>query len=391
MNDQTAIATLAADKLGSFNRRSFLKTAGLFAGAAALAPAVSRASTTYSGTTRKKPAIKYNHHLRTTPETSVDGYFSAEQPPALKVKSGEVVLYDTVNVSGIARGTPEEFLIENKIPMDSPVVQEIIAIRKEVPYSGVRGHLLTGPVYVEEAEPGDILEVRVLDLEIRTPYGVNSGRPGGGGLPDIVQEGWRTCIWFNKEKTHALFDDKIRIPLNPFFGVMGVAPAPGSGKLSSIPPYMNMAGNLDNRHLGIGSTLFMPVNTKGALFQAGDGHSVQGNGEVSGTAIETSLTGVMQFIVHKGKPTLKYPLGETATHYIVHGIDNELSMAMRSALRESCNFLTEHYGLPFNRALSLCSTVVDFEITQVVNGAKGIHGMIPKSIFTEKKPYWYSA
>jgi acetamidase/formamidase len=398
MKDRLQLDILADQKLGQMNRRNFLRAAGLGVGIAAVSP-VAQAQVAAPGASgqvippivslKPKKKVKYKHHLPAIPATSVDGYFSAEQAPVMRIDSGDTVLYDTVNMAGVPRSfDPGSFFREHNIPQDDEVIRDMIAIRREVPPSGVRGHLLTGPLYINEAEPGDILEVRVHDIDIRTIYGVNNGRPGGGGLPDHVKERWSTPIFFDEKKQFALFNDEIHIPLDPFLGVMGVAPAPGSGRLSSIPPYSNLAGNLDNRRLNIGSTLYIPVQTRGALFQTGDGHSVQGNGEVSGTAIETGLQATLQFIVHKAEKPLTSPLGETKDHFITHGIDWELSIAMRKALEQACLFLVDRFGLTFNQSLSLCSTVVDFEITQIVNGAKGVHGMIPKNIFRKEIPYW---
>ncbi len=367
-------------------RRGFLKSSALFAAAASLGRSTAAAQSAPAVAPRALPKI--DHFLPVTDATAIDGFFSAETPPALRVKSGAVVKMDTVNLAGMPRTGLEDFVSKNKIPTSNAAVAEMLSIRRNVQPSGVRGHMMNGPIYIEEAEPGDTLEVRVLDIVPRTPFGVNSGRPGGGGLPDLVEQGWISVIWFDEAKRHALFSEGIKVPLAPFFGVMGTCPTPGSGKLSSIPPYLTTGGNLDNRHLGIGSTVFLPVQTKGALFQAGDGHTVQGNGEVSGTAIETSLTGTFQFFVHKGRAPLKAPRAENATHYIAHGLDPELNMAMRGALREAIAWLGEMRGLSFNQGLSLCSTAVDLEITQVVNGTKGVHAMIPKNLFSDVPAYW---
>lgn len=367
-------------------RRDFLSLTAL-ATALTLAPRARGQLSSPAAPRRTTPTP--DHHLKVTDATAIDGYFAGETPPALRCRSGEIVRIDTVNLAGMPRQGFEDFMAKNRIPEDNEAVREMVSIRRNVPPSGVRGHMMNGPIFIEEAEPGDTLEVRVLDIEPRTPFGVNSGRPGGGGLPDLVQTPWTSVIWFDAEKRHALFGEGIQVPLAPFFGVMGVCPAAGRGKLSSIPPYADLAGNLDNRHLGIGSTLYIPVQTPGALFQTGDGHTVQGNGEVSGTAIETSLTGTFQFIVRKGGTKLSSPRAETATHHILHGLDNELVMAMRGALREAITFLGEKQGLDFNRALSLCSTAVDLEITQVVNGVKGVHALVPKNIF-KPESYWFN-
>jgi acetamidase/formamidase len=336
--------------------------------------------------------LKVNHHLRSTPGNLVQGYFSAETPPVLRIASGEIVTIDTISGGGSRNNEdPEKFFKDNDISLELEVVKDIIAFRNaKVPPSGIRGHLMTGPIFVEGAAPGDMLEVRVLDIKSRAPYGMNSGRPGSGGIPDLVPRPYSKLIKFDLERQVAKFSENIEIPLKQFQGVMGVAPAAGSGKLSSSPPYTNIGGNFDNKHLGKGATLYLPVQADGALFQTGDPHAAQGNGEISITAIESSNTVTMQFIVHKGV-ALKVPRAETPTHYICMGLDVELTLAMRMAITQTIDFLKEKKGLDFFDALALGSVGVDFEVTQVVDNTKGIHAMIPKAIFKDERAasYWY--
>ena len=335
---------------------------------------------------------KVNHHLPSIPATSVSGYFSAETPPVLRIKSGEIVEIDTISGGGPRTGEePEKFFTDNGIPLDLQVVKDIIAIRKEVPPSGIRGHMMVGPIFVEGAQPGDTLEVRILDVKSRAPYGINSGRPGSGGIPDLVPRPYSKLIKFDTARNVALFSDSIEIPLKQFQGVMAVAPTKDRGKLSSSPPYPDIGGNFDNKHLGKGATVYFPVQVEGALFQTGDPHAAQGNGEVSITAIESSNTVTIQFIVRKDMP-IKVPRAETPTHYITMGLDVELNIAMRMAITQTIDFLKEKKGLDFFDGLSLASVGVDFEVTQVVDTTKGIHGMIPKSIFTKnREAYWFDA
>ena len=249
-------------------RREFLTTSALLGAVTAL-PLPLKAQ----GSAATVPAVTGyipptpGHFLPVTDGTAVDGFFAGETPPALRCRSGQIVKIDTVNLAGMPRTGLEEFVAKNKIPVDDPAVREMISIRRHVPPSKVRGHMMNGPIFIEEAEPGDTLEVRVLAIEPRTSFGVNSGRPGGGGLPDLVSAAWTSVIWFDQAKKFALFSEGIRIPLAPFFGVMGLCPAPGRGRLSSIPPYLNLAGNLDNRHLGVGSTLYLPVQAKAVFFK----------------------------------------------------------------------------------------------------------------------------
>jgi len=317
------------------------------------------------------------------------GYFAAETPPVLHIKSGDIVVIDTVSMGGIRDENPEQFFRDNGISVDLPVVQEMIAIKAAVKPSGIRGHMMTGPIHIEGAMPGDTLEVRVLDVRSRAPYGINSGRPGSGGVPDAVPRPYSKVIKFDESMRYGLFSDDIRVPLRPFQGVMGVAPTKDRGKLGSSPPYTDIGGNFDNKHFGAGATVYIPVQVEGALFQTGDPHAAQGNGEISITAIESSNTATLQFIVRKDMP-IKICRAETPTHYICMGLDVELNMAMRMAIMETLAFLREKKGLDFFDALALGSVAVDFEVTQVVDGTKGIHAMIPKALFTKTaEDYWY--
>jgi len=186
-------------------------------------------------------------------------------------------------------------------------------------------------------------------------------------------------IRLDQQKMTGKFADGIEIPLKPFFGSMGVAPPKEAGRWNSAPPWVH-AGNLDNKELVAGTTLFIPVHVKGALFEIGDGHAAQGNGEVDITAIETSLKGDLQFIVHKGK-SLKWPVGETPTHIITMGCDRELVIATRTAVREMIRYLVEEKKLSQADAYMLSSVAVDVNITQLVDGNVGVHAMLPKAIF----------
>lgn len=334
--------------------------------------------------------IKPDHVVRSLPENMVWGYFGADVPPVYRVKDGDVVEIQTVNPSGVSRTNPEEFYTKNNLPIDAHA-QEVIAIMKNVKPepSGIRGHMLTGPVFIEGAEPGDMLEIRILDLEFPAGFGVNSVWPGGGGIPDSVNTRETFVYRYDAKRKVAYFKEGVEIPLKPFMGVMALSPPADTGRVSSIPPGF-FGGNLDIKHLIKGTTLFLPVSVSGGLFTTGDGHGAQGNGEVSGVAIETALTLTAKFIVHKGK-TLRQPRAETPTHFIAVGLDKDLRLAMKNALLEATAFISEVLGFSFNEALSIASTAVDFEVSQVVDQTLGIHAMIPKSIFTNRKfPYWNS-
>lgn len=325
------------------------------------------------------------HHLRSVPENMVWGYLSADTPPVLRIKPGDTVVIDTVSMGGVREEKPEQFFIDHAIPLELPVVREIIALKRQMKPTGINGHMMTGPIYVEGASPGDTLEVRVLDVQSRAPYGINSGRPGVGGIPDLVPRPYQRVIPLDLTRKIGRFADGIEVPLAPFQGVMAVAPPPDRGRLTSTPPYPDLGGNLDNKHLVAGSTLYLPVHVPGALFHCGDPHAAQGNGEVSVAALESSNTATLQFFVRRGAQ-LKVCRAETPTHFISMGFDSDLDAAMRMAIIETTDFLRAEKGLDLFAALSLASIAVDFEVTQVVDGTKGIHAMIPKRLFSASTP-----
>jgi acetamidase/formamidase len=335
--------------------------------------------------------VKPDHFLAAKPSNMIWGYFSAETPPVLTVKSGASVEIDTMDLTGITPEDPEQFFKDHKLPLNLPAIQDLIAVKRGVKPTGIRGHMMTGPIYVEGAQPGDTLEVRILDVKTRVPYAMNMMRPGGGGIPDLVPRPYAKYIPIDLEHQVALFADRVKVPLRPFQGVLAVAPTPERGKLPSGPPYADIGGNFDNKDLCKGTTVYFPVQVPGALFHIGDPHAVQGDGEVDGGAAETSNTVIVQLIVRKDLH-ITAVRAENATHYMVFGVDVELSLAMHKAIANSVEFLKETQGLDFFNALSLCSVGVDFRVTEVVDVAKGIHSMIPKSYFEPlpgAAPYWY--
>jgi acetamidase/formamidase len=311
------------------------------------------------------------HTLKAGPDTIAWGYYWASAKPVLRIKSGDIVNIQTVS------GNPER-LEQAGLAADS-MEPELLAVYQHVRDKGPGGHLLSGPIYIDGASPGDVLEVRILEIRPSVPYAYNGFRPGAGFLPEDFPEPRMKIIPLDLKRQVARFSDRIELPMRPFFGSMGVAPTPESGRVNSAPPGPH-AGNLDNRELITGTTLFIPIHAAGALFEVGDGHAGQGNGEVDITALETSLWGKFQFVVRKDLH-LKWPRAETPTHYIVMGLHPDLTEAMRTATREAIDFLMTNKGLSREDAYMLTSVAVDFEVTQVVDGTKGIHGMIPKSIF----------
>ncbi len=313
-----------------------------------------------------------NYTLKATPKTVAWGYYAASAPPALRIHSG-----DTVEIETLITNSPARLEAAGVPPAQvEPALREIY---REVTDKGPGGHILTGPIYVEGAEPGDTLEVRIRSIQLAIPYAYNGFRPGAGFLPDDFPYARIKIIPLDRERMIARFTPGIEIPLHPFFGSMGVAPPENLGRISSVPPWFH-AGNIDNKEFVAGTTLFIPVHARGALFQVGDGHAGQGNGEVDITALETSLTGVFQFVVRKDLH-LRWPRGETPTHYLTMGMHEDLREATRLAVEEMIDFLVTEKHLSRDDAYMLISVAADLSITQLVDGNKGVHATIAKAIF----------
>ncbi|HYL50157.1 MAG TPA: acetamidase/formamidase family protein [Stellaceae bacterium] len=319
-------------------------------------------------------------HVKSGPETVHWGYLWSAAEPVLRVEPGATVTVDTVSHEGLLadQGDPVGFFKRFGIPK-ADVLADAVAIYAKVQHSGAGPHIVSAPIYVEGAEPGDVLAVHVLAAEPRVPYGINSTRMGRGTLPAEFTLNRSLVIPFDMEARVARFTPGITIPLKPFFGIMATGPALTLGKLNSAPPGP-FGGNIDLNELTAGSTLYLPVHVPGALFMTGDGHAAQGDGEVNLTAIETSLTGTFRLELLKRK-FWSLPRAETATHWITMGLHESLDEAMRIAVRETIKFLGEAHGLDPADAYALASVAIDFEVTQNVDGVKGIHAMIPKAIF----------
>ncbi len=335
------------------------------------APAVGSAQKQQSA---KRPATARaaaNKELRASPSTVVYGYYDAAAPPALRIQSG-----DTVRVHTLITSTPQA-LEAAGVPSEQiePELREIV----EKVSRGPGGHILTGPIFVAGAEPGDVLEVRVRAIELPIAYSYNGFSPRGGFLPQDFTERRTKIIPLDRKRMVGRFADGIEIPLHPFFGSMGVAPPPAAGRLASSPPGRH-AGNIDNKELVAGSTLYIPVHAPGALFEVGDGHAAQGDGEVDITALETSLVGTFQLIVRKDMH-LAWPRAETPTEWITMGIDDDLTEAARIATREMIDFLATQKKMTREDAYMLVSAAGDLAITQVVDGPRGVHVKMPKGIF----------
>jgi acetamidase/formamidase len=264
------------------------------------------------------------------------------------------------------------------------VPEYVRAIGRDVTDRGPGPHILTGPIFINGAMPGDVLELRIQQIDLAIDYGNNGQRPYTGALPDEFPGFFRRIIPIDRQAKTATLAPGVVVPVNrPFFGVMGVAPLPAMGRISSMPPGVH-TGNLDNKDLIAGTSLYLPVYARGALFSVGDAHAAQGQGEVDLSAIETGLRGKFQFIVRKDMK-ITWPRAESATHWIVMGLNPNLEEAMKMAVRETINFLTERFPkLSRQEAYMIASIAVDYHVTQVVDGTKGIHGMIPKAIFTSQ-------
>ena len=314
------------------------------------------------------------HTLMPTPETVAYGYYWSEAKPALRIQSG-----DEVTVGTLLTSTPSRLEAAGVAPKD--VEASLRTIVEKVTDKGPGGHILTGPIFVEGAEPGDVLEVRIKRIDLAIPYAYNAFGRTSGFIPEDYPYAKIRIIPLNAKRKIALFAPGINVPLRPFFGSIGVAPPPAMGRVNSAPPGIH-AGNLDNKELVAGTTLFIPVHVTGALLEVGDGHAAQGDGEVDITALETSLVGVFDIIVRKDMK-LTWPRGETATHWIAMGADKDLVVATKTALRQAIEFLVTEKGLTKDDAYMLASVACDVRITQLVDGNVGAHVMIPKAIFTK--------
>src|SRR5277367_3025208 len=314
--------------------------------------------------------------LEATPSTVAYGYYWSEAPPVLRIDSGDIIDVDTL-LTNTPAGLAKAGVPDDKIQASlKAIVTEVTGDRR-----GPGGHILTGPVYVEGAEPGDVLEVKILSIDLPLDYGYNGC---SGYLPENCEAGVPSkIIELNRKKMTAEFLPGIVIPLKPFYGSIGIAPAPELGRVSSNPPGRH-AGNLDNRELIAGSTLYIPVFARGALFEIGDGHAAQGDGEVDQTAIETSLRGRLQLTVRKDMK-LTWPRAETATDFISMATDPDLAVATKTAIQEMVDFLVAEKKLTRHQAYQLVSVAGNVAVTQLVDKPNlGVHVRLPKSIFTKE-------
>ena len=372
---------------------------------------------------KAKGKLKVDYHLRSTPETTNLGGFIIDSPSVLDIRSGDVVRVDVINQSGTTNANFDPVTYFGAFGVaPGEVLQDSIDFWNSLPTKVRYGpHILTGPIYIEGAEPGDTIELEILDVYQRVPFGLNNTAPTGGVLsttypgyregdvpldippvppgapagvfPDNRQHLYRTGKY--KGVDVALFSEDIVVPLRPFFGVMGVAPPtgqfigntvdsppPATGVQSSTQPW-NFGGNIDSHLLRKGAKVYFPVFQSGAQFFFGDTHAVQGDGEVSGTALEHSLAGVFRFVLHKNTGQ-EWPWAENKDLYILMGFDWDLDRAMRNATIETIKFLTERMGLTEAKAFSLASLGIDFVNSEVVDRTQVVSALIPKKYFIKK-------
>jgi len=313
------------------------------------------------------------HRVDATPDTIHWGTFDAAHPPVLTIESGDTVTLECIS------GPPD---VMPPAGSGLTIPSALAAYHASKP-PRLGPHILTGPVAVRGAEPGDMLEVRVDQIELGADWGYCGHRPLAGTLPEDFHERFLSHIPVDRAASTCTLPWGTVLPLSPFFGVMGVAPRPAYGAISTKEPREH-GGNLDNKELGAGSTLFLPVFVPGGNFSAGDGHGVQGDGEVCINALEMCLTGTFTLTLHKGgganDPALRFPRGETATHFIAMGMNEDLDLAMKQALREMIAFICQRTNRSRDEAYQFCSLAVDFRVTQTVNGEKGVHGMLKKGL-----------
>lgn len=314
--------------------------------------------------------------LMPSPQTVHIGHFAANLKPVLSIDSGDTVTIETASM------LPPEIVEQSGVVPVTAIPQYQRDIFREVKDRGPGPHVLTGPIEIKGAMPGDVLEVRILEINLAHDWGFNRQRPYTGALPDEFTIFWNRIIPINRQAKTAQVARGVVVPVDkPFFGTMGVAPDVTLGRISSGPPGVH-TGNLDNKDLIAGTTLFMPIHVAGALFSVGDAHAAQGHGEVDLTAIETGLRGKFQFLVRKDIK-LRWPRAETPTHWIAMGLNPSLDEAMKIAVRETIDLITKQFPyLTREEAYMIASVATDYHVTQVVDGTKGVHAIIPKAIFT---------
>ena len=331
----------------------------------------------YACTRGAASAGEKTYELTASAKTVHQNFFDASLKPVLTINSGDTVKLQT------ATGNPKYFeahgVPKDKIPKELYAAFDGLPYDKSGPDRGRSDATLDGPIKVNGAEPGDMLEVRIKSVEAWLPIAAQSFVPERGLLNDEFKYEKHKILFLDLQKQTVEIAPGVTVPLKPFWGIMGVAPPAKMGRVSSGPPNI-FGGNMDNHDLVAGTTLYLPVFTSGALLSVGDGHTAEGDGEVCLSAIESSLKGEIQVVLHKGK-SIKLPRAETPTHYMTMGFDPDLNIAAKIATREMLDWLVEMKGMKRDDAYFLASAAMDLTVTQAVDGTRGIHAMLPKSIF----------
>jgi acetamidase/formamidase len=339
---------------------------------------------------------KFDVYLQATPNTVVQGIYSAVVTPALKIRDGQTVKIDTLNSTELNKEDYLAVLKKGGIAPTTSFVKETLAILSAPPpaeltqRSGRVGRLLTGPIYVDGAEPGDTLEVRVIDLAVQSDFAINRTITNmGHPLATVTPEPTARVYKLDRKKGRVLFGKDIEIPFWPYLGEMGVTPSAEMGSFVANRPSRTTGGALDCPDLGKGASIYFPVHVPGALFMAGGGKATGANGKVNYFGMEVPLTAYLQFVVHKGKAS-QTVRAENSTHYITFGTADMLDVVMRLSSQELVDYLKETKGLDFFFAYSLGSLAIDFNITRANTTGQLMHTTIPKYIFVkETAPYWY--
>lgn len=339
----------------------------------------------------------FDAHVPANPSTVIQGRYSFDNKPAVRIKSGQTVKLDTLNSTELNQADYIKVLQSGGVSTDTPFIKETIAVLENPPQPDDRGRLtrvgrlLTGPVYVEGAEPGDTLEVRVIDLAVRSDFAINRTITNmGHPLATVTPEPTARIYKLDVKNKKVLFNDSIEIPFWPYLGEMGVTPSEEMGTYPANRPSKLTGGSFDCPDLGKGASIYFPVHVPGALFMAGGGKATGANGKVNYFGMEVPLTAYLQFIVHKDKPVPQVR-AENSTHYITFGTADVLDVVMRLSALELVEFLKEKADLDFFFAYSLGCLAIDFNITRANTTGQLMHTTIPKYVFVDDKTeYWYA-
>ncbi len=310
------------------------------------------------------------HEIPATHESMVWGYLDSTTPPVLEIASGETVTLHSFPAGG-----------KETLPEDRSIVPPAYLTALDTMIQGPGPHFITGPVYVKGAQPGDTLQVDILDVKVSQDWGFVSILPLLGTLPDEFTDYETIHPKVDHDRQVCIMPWGTEIALDPFFGIVATAPPPAWGRCGSPVP-RSFGGNMDNKELVAGSTLYLPVWVPGANFSVGDGHGRQGDGEVCVNALEMGLTGTFTFVLHKAADfgAFAWPRAETPNHYVLMGFNEDLDLAMKQALRQTIDFITARSSLTRVQAYQFCSLAVDFRVTQTVNGEKGVHALLKKGL-----------